>query len=233
MTPITISMIFWCAEIKALRKLQNVLKNEEGISSFFSRGNALIAHLEVDEEGFFELPPCVLYTEARRFHKNSLIHLQERLQKKGGNTQAQIVCGTRGEQIPYLFIKKNIVNFCVREAMLVSAENNGDNTVAVKIESFKIEVKNDGAMLRWSPIFDGQCNKSWFDDDVMNLNEIQLIPDNILSFYPAVRAAVKKCVGNRPRPHYIPDQDKQPEGQHDFFIPQQVSVVPRCFAFVK
>jgi hypothetical protein len=215
-------MIFWCADSKALKRLQKVLKKEEEISSFFTRGDALIAHFEVDEEGLFELPSCVLNTEARRFHKSSFICLQER----GEGNRAQIVCGTNGERVPHLFIKKNIVNFCVEEAMLVSAENNGDNTVAVKIESFKIEKERDGVGLKWSPIFDGQCNKSWFDDDTMNLNEIQLIPDNILLRYFAVRAAVKKSRG-RKRPHYILGPAEQPKRIHGFFIPQQ-TIASRC-----
>jgi hypothetical protein len=223
MTPITISMMFWCADGKALKRLQSSLKKER-ISSFFTRGNALIAHFEADEEGFFELPPCVRNTEAQSFHKNSFICLQE---KGDGKRHAQIVCGINGERIPYLFIKKNVVNFSVKEAMLVSAENNGDNTVAVKIESFKMETKRDGVELKWSPIFDGQCSKSWFDDDVMNLNEIQSIPDDILRHYFAVRAAAVKSIRGRVRPHYIPGPDKQPKRIHGFFIPQQ-AIASRC-----
>ncbi len=186
-------------EKTALKKLKRELAD-----SYFTESGFLMVRFSVNGKGFMELPSCIHNT----YHTTSLF-LEE---NGGGNCQGgygQIVCGTEGEAITPFFIKKSTACFLVREeAVLISAKNNGGSDIAVKIERFdRIEEKDGIVYGNKSLVFEGCCNKKWFEDDFPetgNLNELLSIPYYVLFFYFATREAIRKSrCNNCKRPHYV------------------------------
>ncbi len=199
-------MMFGASNIKDLQQLKWDLEKEEGISSCFTQKKSLIAYTSINGKGFIKIPPCV--RNIQFVEKTNFIPLEE----NGGTNNlgcgcGQIICGVKGEKLKPFFIKKSTARFLVKQAVMITAENNGTDVYDVKIECFKIEERENNVYGYRSLIFKGQCKKNWFNDDfpeMANQNELLEIPYYILFFYFAAREAIRKSRCREcKRPHYV------------------------------
>ncbi|MDD5013098.1 MAG: hypothetical protein PHI45_03375 [Candidatus Pacebacteria bacterium] len=191
---------------KSLRKMAVDLEKEEGVQTIVKEGY-LIFYTNVNGKGYFKIPPCIKNTEGVRCNNFLLLEEKGGANKTGGS--ATIVCGNKGEKIKPFQIKAGTARFVQKSAVLITAENNGTDIYAVKIESLKIseEEKKGTIQTHRSLIFEDSVKKIWFDDDFIGIGSYEdtiSIPNEILTFYFAVREAVRKsrCVGCK-RPHYV------------------------------
>lgn len=195
-------------DFKALKKLELALEGEEGIPSHLTRNESLMSYASINGKGFFRIPPCVHKIKNIQRVKTFIL-----LEEKGGAISSndgcsQIICGPKGQRIKPFLVKKSNARFLIEEqAIMIIAENNGSNNIAVRIESLKIKEEKNNVYGERLLIFDGNCKKEWFDDDFPekgNYLETMSIPHNILFYYFPVREAVRKsrCVGCK-RPHYV------------------------------